>query len=417
MKRPGFAFALLTLAMTATSLAANLPGFWRNWQYSRAIQKIPEEHAGPATLQLPFEIFAHASYRGADFRVIDESGQEVPYFLRVPQPESKETVHPSEILECSFVPGKFTQVVVRIADGSWFNTYRIVTSEPDFIAWVETSVSDDAHEWRVIDARSPISRFRKNGLEGDQSIHFSGSSNQRYLRARIFVAEKQFPVESLQVLTRTSSDPQRLPLPVSFAPESSAEASESRWKGDFGTANLPASELSISTSQPDFYRAVRISTSSDQTEWQFAAAGETYRYKLGSEMKEHTRIDFPETFARYWRVEILNGNDHALEGARLEIRGLRREMTFLAGSGKSYKLLYGNQRAQAPEYDFARTFDRNTVAPVVELGAEETTTNFADPRPFMERHPNLLWLALGMAVAALGYAAVAALRPPKASPE
>jgi hypothetical protein len=49
------------------------------------------------------------------------------------------------------------------------------------------------------------------------------------------------------------------------------------------------------------------------------------------------------------------------------------------------------------------------------LGPEEPTSNYADARPFTERHPNLLWLALGMAVILLGYAAVWALRTPSAA--
>ena len=50
--------------------------------------------------------------------------------------------------------------------------------------------------------------------------------------------------------------------------------------------------------------------------------------------------------------------------------------------------------------------------PHPELGSPEVTTNFADPRPFTERHPNLLWIALAIAVIMLGYAALRALRNP-----
>jgi hypothetical protein len=45
---------------------------------------------------------------------------------------------------------------------------------------------------------------------------------------------------------------------------------------------------------------------------------------------------------------------------------------------------------------------------------EELTSNYTDPRPFTERHPNLLWLALAIAVVLLSYAALRALRTPNA---
>ena len=46
------------------------------------------------------------------------------------------------------------------------------------------------------------------------------------------------------------------------------------------------------------------------------------------------------------------------------------------------------------------------------LGAEEPTSNYADPRPGTERHPNLLWIALGVAAAPLDYAALRAHATP-----
>ena len=49
------------------------------------------------------------------------------------------------------------------------------------------------------------------------------------------------------------------------------------------------------------------------------------------------------------------------------------------------------------------------------LGPEEPTPNYADALPFTERHPNLLWRALGLAVTLLGYAALRALRTPSAA--
>jgi hypothetical protein len=81
---------------------------------------------------------------------------------------------------------------------------------------------------------------------------------------------------------------------------------------------------------------------------------------------------------------------------------------------RSYRLIYGNFRATSPQYDLARTLhiEANEVMAHLELGAEEATSNYADPRPFTERHPNLLWIALGVAIVLLGYAALRALRTP-----
>lgn len=430
--RPYILFTLVLLTFSI-SFAATLPNDWRSWRYSRALSDfaIDMEHTPISIRPLPWDVLANSNPLGSDFRIVDDLGHEAPYFLTTLQSESKTEQRPSRILERSFVAGQFTQVVVQINDTPtldaaqgaklkqlhaepWFNTYRIATPETDFMYWVETAVSDDAHQWRIIETRSPISRFRKRDLEGNQTVQFDGYSNQRFLRVRILDREKQFPVDSLEVLSRSSSEPPRSEIPANFSPQEASEKTDSRWRVDLRTPNLPVSELLFSTDQPEFYRAVRLSSSEDDKEWSFVTGGEIYRYQQAGKPKESLRITFPETFARFWRADIINGDDLPLSKVALEFRGLDRRVTFRAERNRSYRLLYGNDRAAAPRYDFARVFNpsEEKALPVAQLGPEEITVNYADPRPFTERHPNLLWIVVGLAVVLLTLAAVRALRSP-----
>ena len=423
-------FAALA-ALAAAALASDLPPAWRSWRYSRSILAVPTDMHDPVSLRLPWDLFIHSDAHATDFRIIDEVGQEIPFMLFSSQPgELKPQVRPSQIIERSFVPGQFTQVVIRVTDRPaldqshgatldqlqaepWFNTYRISTSESDFMCWVETAVSDDAHEWRVLDARSPISRFRKHQLEGNQTVQFEGYSNQRFLRVRIFSPEHQIPVDNVEVLSQESqSAPERSSIPAIFAPESSADPSESRWLADLGTSNLPVSEISFSTAQPEFYRAVRISTSEDKKDWNCRCSGEIYRFREGGKSKESLRILVPETLARFFRVEIINANDQPLVDTYMQFTGLPRQLVFPVQPSHSYRLLYGNLKAAQTQYDFGRVFGHTEkkVLLLAQLGAEELTANYADPRPFTERHPNLLWVALGLAIVLLVYSALRALR-------
>ncbi len=91
-----------------------------------------------------------------------------------------------------------------------------------------------------------------------------------------------------------------------------------------------------------------------------------------------------------------------------------RFVLFHPTPNRFYRLIYGNARATAPQYDLARTLQIPPVEAMIHssLGAEEVTSNYADPRPFTERHPNLLWIALGLAVVLLGWAALRAFRAP-----
>jgi hypothetical protein len=82
-------------------------------------------------------------------------------------------------------------------------------------------------------------------------------------------------------------------------------------------------------------------------------------------------------------------------------------------------LLYGNEKALQPQYDLGRYFDSGLCKPlyrVLALGPEEETANYRDPRAFTERHPELLWSALGAAILLIGLTAIKALRSTGESP-
>jgi len=121
---------------------------------------------------------------------------------------------------------------------------------------------------------------------------------------------------------------------------------------------------------------------------------------------------------RHWQVEILNGNDAHLSSVRMSLAMSRRFVLFHPKENRAYRLIYGNARATPPQYDLARTLhiQPNEVMLHPNVFEEELTSNYDDPRPFTERHPNLLWIALGLAIVILGYAALRALRTPESAP-
>ena len=108
----------------------------------------------------------------------------------------------------------------------------------------------------------------------------------------------------------------------------------------------------------------------------------------------------------------MNANDAPLAEAHLALEMSQRYVLFHPKENRSYRLIYGNFRATRSQYDLARTLriEPNEKLAWLRLLDEEQTSNYADPRPFTERHPNLLWIALGLAVVLLGSAAVRAMR-------
>jgi len=422
MKRRFLTVVIGIATLAAAALAADLPPAWRSWHYSRTLTAPHPDILNYAIIDR--DVFAHSENHLADLRIIDNLGTEQPFELRshlAPPPQP--VILPASLRENSFVPGQFTQVVLDLGPhASFHGSLRVQTPESDFINWVEVAASDDAHLWRIVKPRAPISRFRRENLEGSQTIRYS-ENNARYLRLRIQEPSGQFPVTAVDVFASQGpekEEPAVAPLIASLPPDSTGAPSQTQWTVDLQSAAIPVAELNFETDQREFYRAVRILTRADSKEWQPAGGGEIYRYSVAGRTEESLRVGFYELGgSRFWRVEILNGNDAPLSAVRMSLSMSRRFALFRPRESRSYRLLYGNSRAAAPQYDFARTLriQPNEVLLGLSLGPEELTANYADPRPFTERHPNLLWVALGLAIVLLGYSALRAMRTPDSAAE
>jgi hypothetical protein len=419
MTRRILSLLLVVAALAALAFSMDLPSRWRSWHYSRTIE------AGSANalnyVILDREVFSHSENQLADLRIIDDLGQELPFDLRsqiTPPPQPVKL--PATLRENSFVRGQFTQVVLDLGESASFhNSVRVQTPESDFINWVEVAASDDAHQWRIVNARAPISRFRKENLEGNQLVRYS-ENNARYVRVRIEEAAHTFEVTGLEVFSspalKTESPAERGAfLATTLPPDPSGAPSQTQWTVDLGGQAIPIARFNFETAQPEFYRAVRLLNSADEKEWQSAGGGEIHRFAANGKIEECLGVQSYEMWGpRYWRVEVLNANDAPLSAVRLSLTMPLRLVLFHPVQNRSYRLIYGNFRATAPQYDLARTLhiQANEVMTRLGLGPEETTSNYADPRPFTERHPNLLWIALCVAIVLLGYAALRALRTP-----
>ena len=111
------------------------------------------------------------------------------------------------------------------------------------------------------------------------------------------------------------------------------------------------------------------------------------------------------TEASDWVVKIDNGDDPpiALKSVKLEM--LERRLCFDAAPGGKYVLYYGDAALSAPRYDYATLFTEEPGAVRAALGPELGNPEYRprpDERPFTERHPALLWVALVLVIALLG---------------
>jgi len=421
-KRRRLACSALLLFFAAAAFAASLPEKWNTWKYFR---EISNEHPGALNyITIDPQLLTHLAPYVSDVRIVDQSGTETPYVLRSSISVSKAESWPATIRENSFVPGKYTQLVLDLGDRPHFhNAVHLDTPESDFILWVEVDASDDARAWRIVNERAPISRFRKEGLEGNQTVRYS-ENNARYMRVQIREREYQFTVTGASVFPSSQSQKdlipeQSIPLLMPRSPDADSPADTTRWTLDLMNRNVPVNSLDFATPDLEFFRAVRISTSEEGKEWSPAGGGEIYRYQLDTRLENSGRVlVYAYRGGRYLRVEILNGNDKPLTVPTLTVSMVPQLILFRPELGHSYRLVYGNYRAQSPRYDLEHTLHITAAQEVFsdELSGEKENAGYQDPRPFSEKHPAVLWGSLALAAILLGYTALRTMRTPPPAP-
>ncbi|OFV83026.1 MAG: hypothetical protein A3D93_06120 [Acidobacteria bacterium RIFCSPHIGHO2_12_FULL_67_30] len=400
------------LALLATT---TLPPAWKNWQYSRVVAVEPTVEPRLVGAVIPPEVYARARPHLADLRLIDDRGTEVPYILRIRQGKESRQWREGRVQDTGFYPGRYTQAVVDVGSRlPLHNCLEVETAEKNFFAWVELAASEDSQDWRIVRERAPIYRFEENGLPGNQKIAYP-VTHARYLRLRILDGSRPFAVKTSRVAHEVVEEPERAPLGPRLVPDAAAPA-QSRWVADLGAAAVPISEIRFAVEQREFHRPVQVSVSQDGQAWDLAGTGEIYRYQVapGGPPQERLRVTFPESSGRYWRVAVFNRNDAPLARVGLELYATPRRVVWRQEPGATYRLLYGNSRVKPPEYELARLTDPKALESLfaARLAAEELNPGYLDPQPWTERHPVVLWLALGFAVAVLALLSLQALRKP-----
>jgi hypothetical protein len=82
-------------------------------------------------------------------------------------------------------------------------------------------------------------------------------------------------------------------------------------------------------------------------------------------------------------------------------------------AGAQTRLLYGDEKLEAPIYDYRTLFQKEPTAKALTLGSESFNDMFTgrlDERPWSERYPALLWAAIIFAVLLLGAVAVRSIK-------
>jgi len=407
--------AVLLLAAVAASPDS------RYFRYERPVQR----SSGQSCLALDPAIFAHAAPQLADLRLYRD-GAETPFVVRVAASTQTEQKGVTP-LNLGLRGG---QVVFDAAmpDGPYSDIQLAITAR-DFIATVTVSGS----QTEAGGAETKIGSYTIFDLTsqrlGRSTVLHLPVSDFRYLHFRISGPLQPESVTSLSA----GSPPASPPAYQSVAESAQVEQKDHSSVLEFTVpAHVPVDRIVFApgTSPAQFSRDVSVAVALVSASKSIDAApppppaafsGDILRVhslQNGRQIdEERLAIDAPQfdfdTPAK-WTVAIRNGDDAPVSLKSVQLQMLQRTLCFDADGNSSYLLAYGDPALSPPRYDYAALFALQPNAAQIAARAEQPNPAYQprpDDRPFTEKHPALMWVALAVVIAVLAAIALRSAKP------
>jgi len=369
-------------------------------------------------------VWEHARPDLGDLRVF--AGEtETPYALQIERGSLEQEHQELKVLQQSIVGGK-TQFLIDMSGIVEYDHVSLKLTTKDFVAHAQVEGQDDLHGPRWANLGDTILYDLSKENLGSNSMLRLPRATYRYLRVTI-----DGPLKPADVTGATSEvhQEEKAVWRVVNSQYKAGAPSEKKTPGEFGRlapgknsfltfdvpANVPVERVTfeIDPAQPNFRRDVEI----QDGEGRIIGSGEINRIhmvrasrKIDSEQHE---VNISSAGPRTIVVSIYNGDDPPLKinGARLEQHERR---VYLDTPGTSrLTLYYGDEKLEEPVYDYAKLFQRHKGAAAARLGPESANAAYTgrpDERPWSDRHPAVLWIAIVAAVAVLGALALRSIK-------
>lgn len=410
------------LALAAAASAVPPTGYLR---YERPIVNNPPA-AGQTCVALDPPIFSHAAIGLPDLRLY-RKGEETPYAIHQAGPVAavEKPISPLNLGR------RGSQVVFDAAmpEGSYADV-ELTVSAQNFIATVTVAGSQDESEKSETKIGSyTIFDLTRQKLGRSTVLHLP-NSDFRYLHFRITGPLAPESITGISV-ARLPAGKTRY---VTVAETSGAAQQGRHTVFEFGVpAHVPVDRVAfVAGAEPvNFSRDVSIAVTpvphGPAPEAEPAPPGPSSFGNLlrvnsvqdGHRIEEERlTIDAAglESEPAKWKISIDNGDDRPLEIQAVRLEMIERDLCFDAAGATGFTLYYGDAALAAPRYDYARLFAFDANAVQAALGQESLNAAYRprpDRRPFTEKHPILLWMALIAVIALLG---AIALRSAKRAP-
>ncbi|HEX5234037.1 MAG TPA: DUF3999 family protein [Silvibacterium sp.] len=394
-----------------------------HFRYDRPVLSSPPQRQ-QACLVLDPATFSHAGPQLSSLRLY-RADAETPYAIdnAIPAESSAKNIAPLN----TGVRDDATSFDAAMPDGSYSNLDLKIEAK-DFIATVYVSGSQSQKGAATTKLGSyTIFDFTHQKLGRSTVLHLP-QSDFRYLHFRIVGPISPDQITGLSTARLSQSHPQYVTVATSSTVQQKGRDTiiEFTVPGDVpvdrilftpGAQPINFSREVAITVAPVF---VRPATDAEEPPRPSFSSGNLLRIhstengrKIDEEDLAVAAPDINSSLATKWTVAIHNQDDAPLDLQSVTLQMVARTLCFSADQGASYRLYYGDSALNPPRYDYAALFSREKNAARASLGPEEQNPQYQPPpdmRPFTERHPALLWIALLAAIFTLGVIALRSSR-------
>jgi hypothetical protein len=390
------------------------------FKYQRPVQVQP---GGQRFVAVDEQIWKNARRDLGDLRLYSGQ-QEVPYALMVERGSRENDNKDVRVLQQSVVGGK-TQFMIDMTDVAEYDHIDLKLTAKNFVAHARVEGQEDLHgtQWALL-AESILYDLSKESLGGNSILRLP-LSTYKYLRvtidgpvkpADVLGASSEFRQEQKAVWRDVGGTPTVAEMQASAA---RGDSFRSVRKGTVLTfavpENVPVNRITfdIDPAQLNFRRSVQVTSDKDD----YIGSGEIDRVHMVRSGQKIDSDDHDVSFSavghKTIKVIIDNGDDPPLKIKSARLQQLEHRLYFDAPASAPLTLYYGDEKLDPPVYDYAKLFLLAKDAAPAQLGGEEVNAAYTgrpDERPWTERHPAVLWIAIVAAVLILGAIALRSMK-------
>ncbi len=411
------------LLLAATSLFAGSARAAETNQFTQA--RNIEGVIGPGLYRVELDpaLYAASQAALADLRIAAPDGSEVPWFVREIPATQRLVRHDAQVSDAVTLPDGGSQAILDLGAGpARHNELTLeVGGGGDFLRSVQIESSLDRAQFGVLSRAAKIYRVSGEGGGVNTTVSYP-PSGARWLRVTLAPGADHGELKITGAHLTLRTEETQVPLralrgsvtPVERAPGASA----TRFLIDLGQDGAPVEQLALEIGTELFERRVAVRAGPAADELSPLTNGVLYR----SEANENVTVRFGATRARYFRLEIEDGDNPPLAVRGASGLYVPQELILRAPSAGPLILFTGNANIGMPSYDleavFARSGSSLALSPA-QLGPLAANPGYVAPRgpqapppPRSEQHRTLIIALLSALLLGLALWTLRLLRAP-----